>query len=535
MVNEMSRRGGKMVLFGYVLSVWLAASAGAVKVGERIGPLELTTLEGLTFVMDNYAMDEKVGTVIAFLSARCPVTDAMSKRINYVQEEYRHDDILWVGIGANPDESGDEIREFCQRRGMIFPMYLDPEGKIRKRFEPSVTPQVFLLDSKSEVVYHGAIGDSEDVALEAAIRAMDKKREIEVKHVEPKGTAIGKRLGKREVEDLYGTIAFSSEVIFEKIPGAAAYHCSTLTECGNGDLLCLWYGGSYEAADDQKLWLARRKKGRRTWGRPEAIAGNSLTPAGNAIIFTDGIGRVWVLWGKKIGDRPRRRGSGGTGRIMYRISADNGYIWTEEKIFGRELGVRDGWGLRHVPPWLSTGEMCLALSGLKDQGDDLKSLYIMKTADNGKMWETSAPYRGGSQPTVIERDDGSLFVMMRGKPIIKQALSKDGGKTWSEAKESVLPNPNAGIAMCKLKNGHVVLVFNNTSKGRSPLNIVRSLDGGRTWETPLALETNPGEYSYPCVIQASNGSIQISYTYRRYTIKHVEMNENWLVRMKRPN
>jgi predicted neuraminidase len=525
-----------MALVGCVLSVCIGARAtGAVKIGEKIGPLELTTLDGLSFVMDNYAMDEKVGTVIAFLSARCPVTDAMSERINYVQEEYRHDDILWVGIGANPAESGDEICEFCQRQGMIFPMYLDPGGKIRKRFEPKVTPEVFLLNAKSEVVYHGAIGDSEDVALEAAIRAMDKKREIKVKHVPAKGTAIGKRLSKREVEDLYGTIAFSSEVIFEKIPGAVAYHCSTLTECANGDLLCLWYGGSYEASDDQRLWLARRKKGERTWGRPEAVAGSSLTPAGNAIIFTDGIGRVWVLWGKKIGDRPRRRGSGGTGRTMYRISADNGYTWTEDKIFGKKFGVKDGWGLRNVPTWLGTGEMCLALSGLKDQGDDLKSLYLMKTKDNGETWETSAPYRGGSQPTVIERDDGSLFVMMRGRPIIKQTVSKDGGKSWRPAEQSVLPNPNAGIAMTKLRNGHIVLIFNNTNKGRSPLNLARSLDGGRTWEEPLALESNPGEYSYPCIIQTKDGRIHMTYTYRRYTIKHVEMNENWLVRLKRPN
>lgn len=177
----------------------------------------------------------------------------------------------------------------------------------------------------------------------------------------------------------------------------------------------------------------------------------------------------------------------------------------------------------------------LPMSGLKDQGDDLKSCYVLRTKDNGKTWVTSSPYRGGSQPTVIGRDDGSLFVMMRGKPIIKQTVSKDGGKTWSEAEESVLPNPNAGIAMCKLKNGHVLLIFNNTKKGRSPLNLVRSLDGGKTWEEPFVLESNPGEYSYPCIIQTSDGKIHMTYTYRRYTIKHVEMNENWLVYTDRPN
>lgn len=116
MVNELSRRVGKMLLFGCVLSVGLAASAGAVELGERIGPLELTTLDGPGFVMDNY--DKRIGTVIAFLSARCPVTDQMAERINYVQEEYRHDDILWVGIGS---ESGDELsKEFLNKEVKVL-------------------------------------------------------------------------------------------------------------------------------------------------------------------------------------------------------------------------------------------------------------------------------------------------------------------------------------------------------------------------------------------------------------------------------
>lgn len=51
----------------------------------------------------------------------------------------------------------------------------------------------------------------------------------------------------------------------------------------------------------------------------------------------------------------------------------------------------------------------------------------------------------------------------------------------------------------------------------------------------MRIYQHPGEYSYPCVIQTSDGRIHISYTFRRYTIKHVEMNENWLVHMKRPN
>jgi predicted neuraminidase len=89
--------------------------------------------------------------------------------------------------------------------------------------------------------------------------------------------------------------------------------------------------------------------------------------------------------------------------------------------------------------------------------------------------------------------------------------------------------------MRRLSNGHVLLVFNNQDNSRTPLHIVRSIDEGRTWDKPLCLETNPGEYSYPSVLQTHNGKIHIIYTFRRYSIKHIELNEDWLTRMERPD
>ena len=83
-------------------------------------------------------------------------------------------------------------------------------------------------------------------------------------------------------------------------------------------------------------------------------------------------------------------------------------------------------------------------------------------------------------------------------------------------------------------NGHLVLVFNDSETARTPLSIARSVDEGRTWLPPLALE-GQGEYPDPSVRQASNGRIHITYTFRRYAIKHVELDENWLTHLSRPN
>lgn len=500
----------------------------ALEMGEAVGPVALTTLDGYTFAMTNCAA--RRGTVVVFLSARCEATENRIERINRIHVKHRLREVLFVGICSNPAETGEELRTFGQRRGCIFPIYRDPDGKTAKHFGATVTPEFFLLDKQGTLVYRGALGPrKEPGGLEEAIELTAKRRAVTTPETPVEGTPIDAPGPPREIGDRYGTIAFSSESIFEKAPSAAVHHCSTLAEAANGDLLCLWYGGSYESAEDQVLFLSRHPKGERHWTPPEVVVQNPGQPPGNAVIFRDGLDRLWIVWGRMESPRPIRRGSGwGQCRLMYRISEDHGVTWSEDKEMPDSFGSLP----RNVPVTLRNGELCLPLSG---HVRGKHGSYFLKTADNGATWEPSSVIPGGSQPTMIEREDGTLFVMMRHRPRIAQSESNDGGRTWTPAQPSALRNPDAGIAMTRLANGHVVIVFNDSSVARSPLCVARSLDEGKTWERPLNLESNPGEYSYPCVIQTADGLIHVSYTFRRYAIKHAAFNETWLTNFVRPD
>ena len=184
-------------------------------------------------------------------------------------------------------------------------------------------------------------------------------------------------------------------------------------------------------------------------------------------------------------------------------------------------------------------EMCIRdrLLPLSDErnGNGVDLSFFLATKDNGATWFRSGIMRGGEQPTIVQRADGSLLAYLRVRPNIVAAESRDSGATWSTPAATKLNNPNAGISMCRLKNGHLLLVFNDQDDSRSPLHIARSTDEGRTWSEPLIVETNPGEYSYPSIFQAPDGKIHLIYTFRRYSIKHVEMNEDWLTQMERPD
>ena len=93
---------------------------------------------------------------------------------------------------------------------------------------------------------------------------------------------------------------------------------------------------------------------------------------------------------------------------------------------------------------------------------------------------------------------------------------------------TALPNPSAGIDAVMLKDGRALAVYNHSETARSPLNAAVSADG-KTWQAALVLEDQPGEYSYPAVIQSSDGLVHVTYTWKRERIKHVVIDPAKLV------
>jgi predicted neuraminidase len=215
---------------------------------------------------------------------------------------------------------------------------------------------------------------------------------------------------------------------------------------------------------------------------------------------------------------------------MYRVSQDGGQTWTADRQFP---GVDTLRAVPRNPPLrLSNGDLMLAVEAYTP--DQSGSAFLIG-ANGGIHWTVGGFVTGGSQPALVQRQDGSLFTLLREKPRLMKATSHDGGRTWSKAVPSEIPNPDAGITMTRLSNGHLILVFNDSETKRTPLSVARSVDEGLTWEAPMNLESNPGEYSYPCVIQTADDRIHVSYTFRRYAIKHVELNEDWIVHTERPD
>lgn len=519
------RSGG--AIFAPLLSLFCAAlTISPVARAQAASPVEVQRLDGSKLAIQNF--DEHCGTVLVFLSTRDQSTELAHEAVQKLNAKFRRQRVMMVGVFPNPAESPAEVRDFCQASEFTFPCYRDPEHKAVRQLGVKVTPEVFVFDPKGMLAYHSGL-----TGLDSVLANFVAGRPAGATRLEATGSPIDKPKPARKIEPL-DFISYSSELIFENIPGAPAHHASSIALAANGDLLVTWYGGSYESSDDESLFIARRPKGQPLWSTPEMLVRNPSQMVGNAVIFTLGNGDVWIIWGRMEASQPLLAHAGwDSTRLLYRVSKDNGKTWSADQRFPMDT---TGYLPRNLAIHLADGTTVVPIS---DERNERDVSFVLITKDNGAHWTKSSVMPNselqGEQPAVTQRKDGSLLAFLRTKPHLLQTESTDGGATWSPAKATGLKNPDAAISVCTLKDGTLVLVWNNSETSRSQLHIARSIDSGKTWGEPLLLESNPGEYSYPSIMQTPDGKIQIIYTYRRFSIKHVEINENWLVKINRSN
>jgi predicted neuraminidase len=169
---------------------------------------------------------------------------------------------------------------------------------------------------------------------------------------------------------------------------------------------------------------------------------------------------------------------------------------------------------------------------------DTYSASLMAISDDqGKTWFASRPLAGygNIQPTVLRRRDGTLVAYMRENGPLRRvriAESRDDGVTWGPVGATDLPNPGSGLDGVALESGHWLLVYNDTTRGRSSLAVSLSDDQGRTWRWTRHLERHQdGSYHYPAVILGRDATIHVVYSYfvnGGKSMKHAAFNEAWV-------
>ncbi|TSA29511.1 MAG: exo-alpha-sialidase [Verrucomicrobiaceae bacterium] len=301
--------------------------------------------------------------------------------------------------------------------------------------------------------------------------------------------------------------------MFQGIPG--------IERAANGRLWATWYGGGVTEDKNNYILLHTSGDDGKSWQRVLVLDPDGTGPVRpfDPCLWIDPDGKLWLFWAQEI--------AGNKGRVSQTFAittTDPGSAtakWSEPRLIGKGVMMNkpivtaDGRWLLPLSTWFADASSRAVVSS--DHGATFADLGAARIPD--------AKDRNADEHMIVERKDGTLWMLVRTNYGIGESVSSDDGKTWSNVAPGSISHPVARFFIRKLASGRLLLVRHdppNNGKSRSHLTAFLSDDDGRTWKGGLLLDERNG-VSYPDGVQAPDGSIYIIYDYQRQRDKQILM------------
>lgn len=297
----------------------------------------------------------------------------------------------------------------------------------------------------------------------------------------------------------------------------------------DGRLWAAWYGGPQGEDADNLVGLNSSEDGGRTWHLNLVVDPSGHVRAFDPALWCDPLGRLWLFWAQSAAP-PGTIFDGVAG--VWRLRCD--HPDTAEPIWNAPCRIADGI-MMNRPHVTTGGEWLLPVSLWKDLGGGrvpphllpIRHANVVASTDQG----SSFALRGGAdvpQPDfdehmLLERRDGSLWMLVRSGAGIGESVSHDGGRTWETGRLTAIPAMNSRFHLRRLRSGRVLLVANHADpaefrqrwKTRRNLTAWLSEDDGATWPWSLILDPREAT-SYPDADQDADGRIWLVWDHERY-------------------
>lgn len=135
-----------------------------MNIGEKLINFKLQATNGETY--SNFAFADKYALCVIFMSNTCEISKAYWKRVVKLFDQYEEDNLALIAINSNddsksPDDSLAAMKTMLANLNHEQMVYLkDADQSVAKQFGATKTPEVYLFNSRRELVYKGIIDDN---------------------------------------------------------------------------------------------------------------------------------------------------------------------------------------------------------------------------------------------------------------------------------------------------------------------------------------------------------------------------------------
>jgi uncharacterized protein (TIGR03067 family) len=186
------------------------------RVGQKIEEFRLHDFRGAEHSLGEY-QDRKF-LVVVFLGTDCPLAKLYGPRLAQLAAEFEPQQVAFLGINSNSQDSLAQIGNYVQKHGIKFPMLKDPNNAVADEFQARRTPEAYVLGPDRVIRYHGAIDNQYQVGIQrpkttetylaSALKEMLAGNPVSRPAVENVGCLIG-RIAKVKP---HGDITYSQQI-----------------------------------------------------------------------------------------------------------------------------------------------------------------------------------------------------------------------------------------------------------------------------------------------------------------------------------
>lgn len=330
---------------------------------------------------------------------------------------------------------------------------------------------------------------------------------------------------------------FLHEEFIDPQPKENSAHVSSVCELSEGGLAAAWYAGTREGARDVAIYFATRPSGTNGgWSHPQQVVTRESAAAetfryvkkvGNPMLFSAGDGRIYLLY-VSVGI-----GGWSASSLNLKHTDDGGRTWAPSRRLGLSPFFNVSELVKNGPVPLGGGGWVVPIYH-ELLGKFPELLWLRPHHDSGMEVVKTRAF-GGRQAfqaalTPLDEQQALLFCRTaNAERRIQVAKTSDGGRHWTAPQPIELPNSDSGLDALRLADGRFLLAFNDTASGRHILRLAVSADQAATWRRAGNIAEEAGaEFSYPFLLQTSDGLVHLTYTWKRRGIKHVTCNLAWL-------
>jgi hypothetical protein len=292
----------------------------------------------------------------------------------------------------------------------------------------------------------------------------------------------------------------------------------------SGRLLATWYSGGENEGPENYVLLASSEDDGQSWSEPLAVIDPpDLVRAFDPVLWHDPGGVLWWFWSQSYGLFDGRCGTWAVRRLD---SSAPKLQWSEPRrlfdgiMMNKPTVLTDG-------TWLAPGAVWKVMLPGFVARDDMRMLRfsnVYASRDQGASWillgQADVPGRHFDEHMIVQRQDGTLWMLVRTCAGIGEATSADGGRTWSASPKSVLAGPNSRFFIRRLSSGRLLLVNHHRFQGRNNLSAMLSDNDGKSWYGHLLLDEREN-VSYPDGIESSEGVCYVIYDRQRTSAKEI--------------